>query len=80
MYLIANITIDDKDPYEAFVNNSMINKVIPMVIVGLLALNLVVNVFWWVVEVKCDFLVSKIKTIVSRYFVKKAVSSKFMKC
>ncbi len=71
--MIANIKIKNADPYEIFTNDSMITKSIPIAILSLLALNLILNTCWWLIQLKYDLLMSKFKTILSNYFQKNSV-------
>ena len=50
--------------------DSIIIKDIPIAVLSLLALNLILNTCWWLVELKYDLLMPKFKTILSNYFQK----------
>ena len=68
LFLFAKMTMTSQDPYETFVNNSMVTKFIPLIILGLLSLNMVLNSFFFVVEIKQGLLLTKIKAIIGHYF------------
>jgi hypothetical protein len=68
LFLFANITMTSQDPFETYVNNTMITKVIPLVVTGLLGFNLLLNTFLLIVEIKESFLLAKMRTILGHYF------------
>ncbi len=57
LYLFANFTMTNQDPFETFVNNLMVTKIVPIATLTLLALNLVMNCFLWVNELRFDKIV-----------------------
>lgn len=68
LYLIANFVITNQDPFETFVNNSMVTKIVPIATLTLLALNLMLNCFLWVNELRFDQFVEKAKMMLEQIF------------
>lgn len=60
----------NQDPFETFVNNSMVTKIVPIATLTLLALNLMLNSFLWVNELRFDKIVSKAKLLFEQSFSK----------
>lgn len=57
------MTMASQDAYDTFVNNSLIIKVIPMAVLGLLAINMLFNAFLWVMEIKFGQILTKAKLL-----------------
>jgi hypothetical protein len=68
LYLITNFVITNQDPFETFVNNSMVTKIVPIATLTLLALNLVLNCFLWVNELRFDKIMEKTKLLFEQIF------------
>lgn len=66
LFLFANMTMSD-DPYETFVSNSFVTKLIPFISLGLISLNMLFNTFLLFVEIK-QGLLPNIKNIIDHYF------------
>ena len=74
VFMITNIKMSNSDPYEIFLNDSLITKGVPIVVLSLLALNLVINMIWWFIEIKYDLLFTKFKIFLSNYCHSNSVS------
>jgi hypothetical protein len=61
----------NQDPFETFVNNSMVTKMVPIFTLALLALNLALNSFLWVNELRFDKIVEKAKLMLEQTFSRK---------
>ena len=61
LYLAAKIILQEKGPYEAFVNNRFVTEGVPFCVVLILLSNLGFNVFCWVWELKSDKIIEKAK-------------------
>jgi hypothetical protein len=68
------VTITGSDSYETFVNNSLVVKAFPMAVMGLLCLNLIFNLFLWVLEIKFGQILLKTKLIFSTLSAKSSQS------
>lgn len=62
---MANFIMNSQDPYETFVSNAFITKFVPMAVLSLLGLNILLNVFMFIVEVKCGQYLTKAKLMFS---------------
>jgi hypothetical protein len=52
LFLFANITMTSQDAFETHVNNTTITKLVPLAVTALLGLNLLLNTFLLIVEIK----------------------------
>lgn len=66
IYLLSNIIMTTNDPFNTFVQNAFIVKVVPMMVLALLSLNLLFNTGLMVLEVNFGQFLLKGKLILKR--------------
>jgi hypothetical protein len=67
IYLFANITMSTGNPYDTFVQNTFIVKVVPLAVLSLLTFNLLFNIFVYALEIKFGRNLMKAKLILSKF-------------
>lgn len=60
--------VKSNGPYEAFVQNGLVTKGVPLAILSLLFFNMGFNIFCWVWELKSDRFLDKTKAILVQLF------------
>lgn len=68
LYLSVTMIVKSNGPFEAFVQNGLVTKGVPLAILSLLLLNMGFNIFCWVWELKSDRFLDKTKAILVQLF------------
>jgi hypothetical protein len=67
-YLFVNVSMKSRNPYDTFLSDGFIVKIIPIIVLSLLFVNVIFNIFLLVLEIKFMQIPIKTKLILSKIF------------